>query len=118
MANHHVRLDRVGQTRTAYEKNRKIILATQDVCAICGQPVDKSLKYPDKYAATVDHIIPLERGGHPSDITNLQLAHNICNRLKSDKLMHENDRFKETEAESKIAVDDLPQHYDWKNYKA
>lgn len=72
--------------RQAYEQNRKVILATQDVCGICGQPVDKSLPYPDPMSATVDHIIPINRGGHPADLANLQLSHLRCNRAKSDRV--------------------------------
>lgn len=60
---------------------------SQSVCAICGRPVDMELKAPDPMAPTVDHIIPINKGGHPSDINNLQLAHWICNRMKSDKLL-------------------------------
>ena len=44
------------------------------------------LKYPDPMSKTVDHIIPIAKGGHPSDLSNLQLAHRCCNRQKSDKL--------------------------------
>lgn len=72
--------------RPEYERNRQKILRTQDICGICGQPVDKSLKYPHPLSATVDHIRPVSKGGHPSDITNLQLAHFKCNREKWDKL--------------------------------
>lgn len=68
-----------------YKHNKKIILATQSVCAICGQPVDKSLRYPDPMSPTVDHIIPCARGGS-DDLDNLQLAHRYCNRQKSDKM--------------------------------
>lgn len=80
------RADRQGANRVQYEKNRKRILASQDVCAICGKPVDKRLKFPHPMSATVDHIIPIDLGGHPSDISNLQLAHNACNRAKSNKI--------------------------------
>ena len=80
------RKDRVGEFRTALDKNKKIIFMTQEVCGICGQPVDKTLKYPDPMSKTVDHIIPIAKGGHPSDLSNLQLAHRCCNRQKSDKL--------------------------------
>lgn len=58
---------------------------SESICAICGRPVDMGLKAPDPMAPTVDHIIPVSKGGHPSDINNLQLAHWICNRMKSDK---------------------------------
>ena len=69
------------------EKNRKRIYATQTVCGICGKPVDFSLKYPHPLSPTIDHIIPLAKGGHPSDLANLQLAHFCCNRQKSNRLM-------------------------------
>ena len=59
---------------------------TQSICAICGRPVDMSLKSPDPMSPSVDHIIPINKGGHPSDINNLQLAHRACNRMKSDRL--------------------------------
>lgn len=57
---------------------------TQDICALCGRMVDKTLPYSHPMSATVDHLIPISKGGHPSDITNLQLAHKICNQVKSD----------------------------------
>lgn len=110
------RLDKVGEFRTAFEKNRKIILASQDVCALCGKPVDKSVKYPDAMSAVVDHIIPISKGGHPSDISNLQLAHRWCNRQKADKLIETRQSFVSNQQD--INNDDLPLHYDWKNYKA
>ncbi len=116
MANHHVRSDRSGPNRTAFEKNRKLIFMTQDVCGICGRPVDKTLKYPDPYAATVDHIIPISQGGHPSDLDNMQLAHAICNRQKWDNVMIKGYRF-DDESAKQVALNDLPLHFDWANYK-
>lgn len=80
------RIDRIGEYRTAFDKNRKRILMTQDICAICGKVVDKTLKRPNEYAPEVDHIIPISRGGHPSDISNLQLVHGICNKQKGNKI--------------------------------
>jgi 5-methylcytosine-specific restriction endonuclease McrA len=71
----------------AYARNRKRIMMSESVCGICGRPVDMSLKAPDPMSPTVDHIIPINKGGHPSDINNLQLAHWICNRMKSDKVI-------------------------------
>ena len=83
------RPDRDGPHRVQFERNRKKILLTQEVCGICGNPVDKSLKFPHPLSPTVDHIIPIEKGGHPSAIENLQLAHFACNRQKSDKFQRE-----------------------------
>jgi 5-methylcytosine-specific restriction endonuclease McrA len=107
-----LRADRQGAHRVAFDKNKKIILKTQNVCGICGKPVDKRIKYPDPMSPVVDHIIPINKGGHPSDISNLQLAHWSCNRQKSDKL------FKSKQEEPKILGNrNLPQSLDWASYK-
>ena len=110
------RSDRAPGNRAAYEAARKKILATQSICGICGKPVDMSLRYPHPMSPTVDHIIPVSKGGHPSDISNLQLAHRCCNRQKADRLV---DPTKFVADENKLISNRvLPQHFDWKNYKA
>lgn len=85
----NTRADWQPGNRGMFEHNKKIILATQSICGICGKPVDKSLKSPDPMAPTVDHIIPLSKNGDPTSLENLQLAHRYCNRLKSDKILKE-----------------------------
>ena len=82
------RPDHDGTHRKAFERAKRAILASETICGICGLPVDKSLKYPDPMAPCIDHIIPIDRGGHPSDRENLQLAHWKCNRAKSDKILN------------------------------
>ena len=106
------RLDRVGTHRSQFDKNRKKIYATQTICGICGKPVDFSLKFPDPMSPTIDHIIPVAKGGHPSDIDNLQLAHFYCNRQKSDRLA------KVVFIEDKeVSNYDLPLSCDWISYR-
>ena len=108
-----MRADRHGGHRQAYQRNRKVILATQDTCAICGRLVDKSLPPQDPMSATIDHIIPVAKGGHPSDIHNLQLAHWTCHRQKSDK------HFKvQTTKKEVLGNRNLPQSMDWASYRA
>lgn len=110
-----VRPDKQGAHRVAYDKNRKIILKTQNSCGICGQPVDVTLKPPHPLAPTVDHLIPVNKGGHPSAMENLQLAHATCNRQKSDKLFNN----KETKVEPKtIGNRNLPQSIKWASYRS
>lgn len=112
---HHARPDREGPHRVAFERNRKKILLTGEVCGICGKPVDKSLKFPHPLSPTVDHIIPIERGGHPSAIENLQLAHFACNRAKSDKMQRASAA--PTQGEP-VTMRMLPQSRDWLAYKS
>lgn len=115
-----IRSDRAPGNRGAYDKAREVILKTQTVCGICGKPVDFSYKYPHPLSPTVDHIIPVSKGGHPSDLANLQLAHRCCNRQKSDKLVEtilsEDERKRNTQ--ELISNRALPLHNDWMNYKS
>lgn len=64
---------------------RARVLAAYDTCAICGKPVDKSLRSPHPMSAEVDEIIPVSRGGDPLAWDNVRLTHRRCNRLKSNK---------------------------------
>ena len=57
-------------------------------CAICQKPIDLTLKRTSKMGLTVDHWIPLSKGGS-DDMSNLRPAHWICNRRKSDTLPKE-----------------------------
>ena len=109
------RPDHDGSHRVQFERNKKKIYATQTVCGICGNPVDFSLKFPHPLSPCIDHIIPIAKGGHPSDIDNLQLAHFCCNRQKSDKLDMD-ERKSKNEAEE-ISNDNLPLSTDWKSYR-
>ncbi len=108
------RPERTGTHRTAFEKNKRRILATQNICGICGRPVDMRLKSPHPMSPCIDHIIPINKGGHPSDIENLQLAHWSCNRNKSDKLFKNIQDMKEIQ----IGNRNLHQSRDWRTYKA
>jgi 5-methylcytosine-specific restriction endonuclease McrA len=57
-------------------------------CSICGELIDLTLKRTSSMGLTVDHWIPLSKGGS-DDMTNLRPAHWICNRRKSDSLPKE-----------------------------
>lgn len=108
------RPDQDGTHRLAYERNKKKIYASQTVCGICGKPVDFSLDYPHPLSACIDHIIPVAKNGHPSDIENMQLAHWACNRQKSDKIFA-----KQSQVNNAVMTNrNLPQSCDWTCYRA
>lgn len=52
-------------------------------CQLCGEFVDKQHRWPHPLCGSLDHIIPLSRGG-THERKNVQLAHFICNSRKSD----------------------------------
>ena len=109
------RPDQNGTHRGQFDMNKRRIYASQNICGICGKPVDKSLKFPHPMSKCIDHIIPIAKGGHPSDLDNLQLAHWTCNRQKSDKI---NFNFVNPQGEQVITNRILPHSINWGEYKA
>lgn len=55
------------------------------ICGICHEPIDPSLPWSDKMCRTLDHIVPLAKGG-THEPSNVQLAHAVCNSRKCDRL--------------------------------
>lgn len=53
------------------------------ICQICGLPVPEICEENDDWAASIDHVIPISKGGSHTYF-NSQLAHRICNSLKQD----------------------------------
>jgi 5-methylcytosine-specific restriction endonuclease McrA len=54
-------------------------------CHLCGRPVDMDLAWPHRDSKSVDHVIPLSRGGEHV-LANCALAHMGCNSSKGAKL--------------------------------
>jgi 5-methylcytosine-specific restriction endonuclease McrA len=77
----HVR--RVRLYGGEYEKFTYAEIFERDnwICGICSEPINKELKWPDVKSVSLDHIIPVSKGG--SHIrTNVQAAHLGCNIRK------------------------------------
>ena len=51
------------------------------LCGICALPIDQQAKPGEPFSASVDHIVPLSRGGIHT-YANVQAAHHLCNRRK------------------------------------
>lgn len=71
----------MNRNTTTRDKHRRIIAQDEPPCAICHNPINYDLKYPDPWSYVVDHIHPRTRGG-PDTLDNKQPAHNKCNRDK------------------------------------
>lgn len=64
-----------------------VIERDKGICQICGRAVDRTAKkgrHVLKEYPTVDHIIPLSKGG-PHTWDNVRLAHMACNAGKCDR---------------------------------
>lgn len=84
------RLRRAAKRATTVELivAREVFERDHWICQLCGEPVDGDLGYPNAMSASLDHRIPLAKGGtHVWE--NVQLAHLVCNRSKGATLVSE-----------------------------
>jgi hypothetical protein len=77
-------MSRTRATDRTYLRNRAEAFAESDVCWLCGQWIDMSLKWPDPWSKSGDHIIPLSRGGHIRG--EVAPAHLRCNKRRGRKM--------------------------------
>lgn len=68
---------------------RARVLAEEDTCGICGQPVDRALRLgpdgkPHPLSPEVDEIIPFSLGGSPLERSNVRIAHRACNQRRGN----------------------------------
>lgn len=56
------------------------------VCKLCLDPVDATLPRSSKWGATIDHVLPISKGGADAP-ENVQLAHRVCNVRKGDRIL-------------------------------
>lgn len=82
----HRRRTRINGGKCAPYKRLDIYKRDQWVCGICGKPVRNTLKYPHPMSASIDHVIPIAKGGGDTP-DNVQLAHLVCNSRKRDLIM-------------------------------
>lgn len=54
------------------------------LCALCNGPLDRDVRHPDPLSPSVDHIVPLSKGG-THEKKNVQWAHLVCNLKKGAK---------------------------------
>ncbi len=53
-------------------------------CQLCRKKVDPSLEWPHPMSKSLDHVVPLSKGG-AHRAANVQLAHLTCNIAKRDR---------------------------------
>ena len=63
-----------GHSGARWRQMRAQVLASSDVCYLCGRPG----------ADTVDYLIPYSQGG-PMTAANLRPAHAWCNKSKGNR---------------------------------
>ena len=77
---------RQGITKPGYVYFETVVQRDLGICWICNNSVDLSIKRTARWGATLDHVIPISKGGEDS-LDNIRLAHWICNNQKSNKMI-------------------------------
>ena len=76
-------------------------VANGEPCALCGQPIDLTApqfvlvngrKRRTPWSLECDEVVPVSRGGSPTDPANLQPAHRLCNQRRGNKLLGEDNQ--------------------------
>jgi 5-methylcytosine-specific restriction endonuclease McrA len=63
---------------------------TCQYCSKTGLVIEEeNMKVPDKIKATIDHIVPLSKGGSLKDYDNIVIACYRCNTKKGSKNLHD-----------------------------
>lgn len=65
--------------------DRQVFERDDWTCHLCGGSIDPALPRLDAMGATIDHLIPLARGG-VDELANVAAAHWSCNRAKGDRV--------------------------------
>ena len=55
------------------------------ICGLCGEAIDRTLRFPDPGSVSLDHILPITKGGHHTRI-NTQASHFGCNAAKGNRI--------------------------------
>lgn len=78
--NHRARARKYGVEHESVNR-RKVFDRDGWVCGICGDLIFESVKYPDPMCVSLDHVVPLSRGGGHL-YSNTQASHLACNIRK------------------------------------
>jgi hypothetical protein len=62
--------------------------ASNKACRLYGDPTNPGIRSPDPMSLTVEHKIPITRGGR-HDIDNINFAHRVCNSSKGARTTEE-----------------------------
>lgn len=76
---------RITTTQIEAIKSLNVYDRDQWVCQLCLLPVDSEVQWPDPMSPSLDHVVPLSRGGGHV-LENVQLAHLVCNMQKGAAL--------------------------------
>lgn len=74
------RAKKAGNGYEQYDRN-DVYERDGGICCLCDEHVDITIRWPDPLSFSIDHIIPVSKGGADM-LNNVQTAHLCCNISK------------------------------------
>ena len=71
-----------------YRRLCTAVRASGDPCWLCGHDIDHTLPATDPWSWTLDHLVPLSKGGDLLDPANARSAHRRCNSARGNRTEH------------------------------
>lgn len=71
-----------GRGGRLWEKLKDEVCPPGSVCWLCGKPIRFDVPARHPLSRSVDHVVSLKNGGHPTALANLRPAHYGCNSRK------------------------------------
>lgn len=75
--------------RPARRSKARLLRDAPAVCILCLRPIDLDLGGNHKWGPTREHVIPVSRGGSPTDPANQALSHRVCNITRGNRTIGE-----------------------------
>lgn len=69
-----------------YRRLCAMVRALGQPCWRCGHDIDLTLDPRDAWSFTLDHVLPLSRGGSLLDPANARSAHRRCNSARGNRM--------------------------------
>lgn len=81
-ARHRIQGDRTQSERV---RSDEVMRRNGWICQLCDEPIDPAIRHPHRMSASVDHVVPLSKGGlHRYE--NCQASHLGCNCSKGARM--------------------------------
>jgi 5-methylcytosine-specific restriction endonuclease McrA len=86
---HNATARRRAITHDQIDRLDRVLVYRRDdgTCRICWGRISEKARYPDRASLSIDHIIPLARGGSHT-YNNVRAAHLACNVRRNDARVH------------------------------
>lgn len=78
------RVSRWSAKGPRYERLKAQVFAEETHCWICQRWVDQALPPRTRWSRSLDHVVPVSRGGDPYARSNARLAHLCCNTSRGN----------------------------------